>query len=352
MAKLLLSFDFEDWHQLVHRRLGRDDWDAPGPALERQTETIFALLDELGARATFFVLGMTAERYPDLVREIAAPGPRARLPRLRARAGARPERGRVPPRRRALRRAPRAARRPAAARLPRARLLDHPRHAVGLRGTRRARLPLRLEPVRLAADPAADPAACRRPRTGSSCRQGARSGSFRSPSGAFAAASVPIGGGAYWRVLPAAILRRALRQVADENAYPVLYFHPYELDPRPLRAALPGSRNPAAAAARRLEERAAKPRQAARRGSDSCNRPGVPARQLRGGTWRSRRTLRSSSEITFARRRPRLTPSTTKSTRSSGRRARGCSSAATSRSTSSASTTSRACSTSAAAPGA
>ena len=74
MAKLLLSFDFEDWHQLVHRRLGRPDWAAAGPALERQAEAIFTLLDELGARATFFVLGMTAERYPDLVREIAARG--------------------------------------------------------------------------------------------------------------------------------------------------------------------------------------------------------------------------------------------------------------------------------------
>src|ERR1700693_965376 len=74
MAKLLLSFDFEDWHQLVHRRLGRPDWDTRGTALERQTEAIFSLLDELGAHATFFVLGMTAERYPDLVREIAARG--------------------------------------------------------------------------------------------------------------------------------------------------------------------------------------------------------------------------------------------------------------------------------------
>ena len=67
MAKLLLSFDFEDWHQLVHRALGRDDWDERGPALERQTAAILDLLDELDAKATFFVLGMTAERYPDLV---------------------------------------------------------------------------------------------------------------------------------------------------------------------------------------------------------------------------------------------------------------------------------------------
>ncbi|HVR13564.1 MAG TPA: polysaccharide deacetylase family protein, partial [Gaiellaceae bacterium] len=74
MAKLLLSIDFEDWHQLVHRGLGHADWDSRGHALERQTAAIFGLLDELGAKATFFVLGITAERYPDLVRAIAAKG--------------------------------------------------------------------------------------------------------------------------------------------------------------------------------------------------------------------------------------------------------------------------------------
>jgi len=74
VAKLLLSIDFEDWHQLVHRGLGRDDWDERGQALERQTAAIFELLDELSATATFFVLGMTAERYPDLVRAIGGKG--------------------------------------------------------------------------------------------------------------------------------------------------------------------------------------------------------------------------------------------------------------------------------------
>src|SRR5215212_11171059 len=71
---LLLSIDFEDWHQLVHRRLGRPDWDRRGPALERQTDVVLTLLDELGVKATFFVLGMTAHRYPDAVRAIAARG--------------------------------------------------------------------------------------------------------------------------------------------------------------------------------------------------------------------------------------------------------------------------------------
>jgi polysaccharide deacetylase family protein (PEP-CTERM system associated) len=71
---LLLSVDFEDWHQLVRRRVGVSGWEQPGPALERQTETLLALLDELGVRATFFILGMAARAHPELVVKVAAAG--------------------------------------------------------------------------------------------------------------------------------------------------------------------------------------------------------------------------------------------------------------------------------------
>jgi len=71
---LLLSVDFEDWHQLVRRRVGAAGWEQPGPALRRQTERLLSLFDELGIRATFFVLGMAAQSHPDLLGEIAARG--------------------------------------------------------------------------------------------------------------------------------------------------------------------------------------------------------------------------------------------------------------------------------------
>src|SRR5207302_7062086 len=74
MPKLLLSFDFEDWHQLVHRRLGRPDWNRPHPAFAPQVNAVLDLLDELDARATFFFLGMTVENYPELVAEVVARG--------------------------------------------------------------------------------------------------------------------------------------------------------------------------------------------------------------------------------------------------------------------------------------
>jgi polysaccharide deacetylase family protein (PEP-CTERM system associated) len=70
----LLSVDFEDWHQLVRRRVGAANWREPGPALARQTRTMLALFEELDVRCTFFILGMAARAHPDLVREIAETG--------------------------------------------------------------------------------------------------------------------------------------------------------------------------------------------------------------------------------------------------------------------------------------
>jgi polysaccharide deacetylase family protein (PEP-CTERM system associated) len=68
-----LTFDIEDWHQLV-------EWKLNGtmPACSRhviaQTHDILEMLAERGVRATFFVLGLVAQAYPTLVREISAAG--------------------------------------------------------------------------------------------------------------------------------------------------------------------------------------------------------------------------------------------------------------------------------------
>ena len=71
---VLLSVDFEDWHQLVRRRAGVVDWEPGGPALGRQTDRLLTLFFELGVRATFFILGMTARAHPALVERIARAG--------------------------------------------------------------------------------------------------------------------------------------------------------------------------------------------------------------------------------------------------------------------------------------
>jgi polysaccharide deacetylase family protein (PEP-CTERM system associated) len=243
VAKLLLSFDFEDWHQLVHRRLGRSDWDQRGPALERQVESIFSLLDELGARATFFVLGITGERYPDLVREIAARGhelachghAHERIPTQG------PDEFRRDVERCAELVEHLGGRRPAGYRAPAFSITRDTPWAydvlcdLGFRYDSSQydtpRIPRRIRPV---------PPAPYRLQL-SSARE---IWEFPIAVWRIRGRAVPVGGGAYWRALPAAALRRALRQAAADNAYPVLYFHPYELDPNPLRAALPGRPTP------------------------------------------------------------------------------------------------------------
>ena len=59
-ATFVLTFDFEDWHQLVHRRLGRADWRAGSAEFDEYMSTTLNLLDELGVSATFFVACVAA----------------------------------------------------------------------------------------------------------------------------------------------------------------------------------------------------------------------------------------------------------------------------------------------------
>ena len=67
----LIGVDFEDWYLDVENC--RD----PGPArlaFARQVDRIVDILHDTGVRGTFFLLGKTAERYPDIVKLVAAGG--------------------------------------------------------------------------------------------------------------------------------------------------------------------------------------------------------------------------------------------------------------------------------------
>ncbi len=75
-ARHLLTIGLEDYYQvgafdaLIHP----EQWYRFEDRLERSTRRTLDLLDEFGLRATFFVLGWTAEKLPDLVREVAERG--------------------------------------------------------------------------------------------------------------------------------------------------------------------------------------------------------------------------------------------------------------------------------------
>ena len=69
----VLSFDLEDWYQLANRRITGALIPARDTIL-RQVDALLAILSESDCKATFFVLGLVAERYPELVRDLAADG--------------------------------------------------------------------------------------------------------------------------------------------------------------------------------------------------------------------------------------------------------------------------------------
>ncbi len=99
-------------------------------------------------RHRVFLLGMTVARYPDVTREIAARGHEIGSHGYAHGRVYDANRDGVPRRRPAEHRRDRRGNGQTAGRLPRARVLDQPRHAVGLRRPRRARVPLRLESAR------------------------------------------------------------------------------------------------------------------------------------------------------------------------------------------------------------
>lgn len=72
----ILTVDLEDWFQVsnLEGRVPREAWPHCESRLRRNTERLLAMLDEAGAKATFFVLGWNAEQCPSLVRQIADAG--------------------------------------------------------------------------------------------------------------------------------------------------------------------------------------------------------------------------------------------------------------------------------------
>jgi polysaccharide deacetylase family protein (PEP-CTERM system associated) len=233
---LLLSVDFEDWHQLIRRRIGVDGWQRPGPALDRQTDRLLALLDELAIRATFFVLGMAARSHPELIErvassghEIACHGDAHELVSAQTR-------------------------QEFAADLDRAQTTIEQltgRRAVGYRApafsiTRDSRWAYEvLVEQGFGYDASQHDTPRIRDRvvsaTGAPHQIELRTGTlWEFPVAVWRSrrTTVPVGGASYWATMPTAVVLRGL-----EEAGPLagLYLHPYELDPKPLRPGLPRS---------------------------------------------------------------------------------------------------------------
>jgi polysaccharide deacetylase family protein (PEP-CTERM system associated) len=229
----LLSVDFEDWHQLVRRRVGAPGWEQPGPAVMRQTEALLALLDELGARATFFILGMAARAHPQAVAAIVARGheigchgdahlpvhsqnPREFAADLRAaRQTIESQTGLSP--------------------------IGYRAPAFSItRASGWAYEVLAQEGFRYDASHHESPRIRDRIAHASCEPHQLSSGLWEFPVAVWHPRDdvrVPVGGASYWAQLPSALVLRGLREAGP---LPGLYLHPYEFDPRPLRPLLAG----------------------------------------------------------------------------------------------------------------
>jgi polysaccharide deacetylase family protein (PEP-CTERM system associated) len=233
-SPLLLSVDFEDWHQLVRRRVGAHGWQQPGPALGRETEALLALLRGLRVRATFFILGMAARAHPELVlaivghgHEIACHGDchrpvHSQTPREFA--------------------ADLSAARSTIEQLTGRALLGYRAPAFSI--TRDAnwayevladqgfaydssqndspRIRRRVTPVGVAPHPLELPG-------------GRTLWEFPLAVWRTGRGRLPVGGASYWRVMPRALVLQGLRRAGPMAG---LYLHPHELDPQPLRPLL------------------------------------------------------------------------------------------------------------------
>jgi polysaccharide deacetylase family protein (PEP-CTERM system associated) len=236
---LLLSIDFEDWHQLMRRRIGVADWERPGPALQRQTERLLTLLDELGVKATFFVLGLAARTHPGLIEEVAARGHeigchgdmhrlvsgqdrdsfaadvRSACNTIEALTGRRPVGYRAPA-------FSITHESPWAYEVLAAEGFGYDASQHDSPRIRNRVVPTTEGPHQLS--------------VGGRVLWEFPVAVWRSQ-----VVPVPVGGASYWSVMPTRVILRGL-----EHAGPMagLYLHPYELDPEPLRPALPGSARP------------------------------------------------------------------------------------------------------------
>jgi polysaccharide deacetylase family protein (PEP-CTERM system associated) len=67
-----LTIDFEDWYQGLE--IPYSKWDGFEDRIEAAGDRLLKILDETGTKATFFMLGYVAEKHPDIVKRIEAEG--------------------------------------------------------------------------------------------------------------------------------------------------------------------------------------------------------------------------------------------------------------------------------------
>ena len=72
----ILTFDIEEWFHILDNDSTKTEkeWSNYESRIHQNMERIFSVLDSVNVRASFFVLGWIAEKYPEVVREISKRG--------------------------------------------------------------------------------------------------------------------------------------------------------------------------------------------------------------------------------------------------------------------------------------
>src|SRR5262245_32758310 len=236
-----MTVDVEDYFQVTafEAHVSRDRWDHFESRVCRNTERLLALFDECNVRATFFVLGWVADRYPSLVRRIAACGHEIASHSYWHRLVYTMTAGEF---REDVRRAKAALESASGApvlgyRAPTYSITRRSMWALDVLAAEGFVYDASIYPIRH--DRYGIPDAPRHPhRIG-----GAPGGIWELPGSTvrYAGQNLPIGGGGYFRLLPYAWTRHGIAHVNARERRPVVfYLHPWEIDPEQPR--MPASR--------------------------------------------------------------------------------------------------------------
>jgi polysaccharide deacetylase family protein (PEP-CTERM system associated) len=226
-----LSFDVEEYFQVANLRdhFAREDWDRVPSRLDVGMDAIFGALERHDAHATFFFLGWIAERRPDLVRrclegghEVASHGFEHAFLQDLGREGLEADLARTEE---AL--AAAGAPAPRGFRASTFTLRRDTWWAFDVLVERGYRYDSSVHPVRhpLYGIPDFEP--------GVSTVEVASGSILEFPVATwrFAGRNLPVGGGGYFRLLPARLTMAAIAGLERRGRPAALYLHPWEFDP-------------------------------------------------------------------------------------------------------------------------
>jgi len=221
----ILSVDVEDYFQVsaFHEVIRADSWEHWPSRIVPNTLRVLGLLDEYQIKATFFVLGWIAERFPSLIREISQNGHEIGCHSYRHRRihQFQPEEFRQDTRlaRQAIESA--AGSPVLGYRAPDWSINKQCFWALDILAEEGFIYDSSISPV--------GRSATRIPYT-HRCRNGLSIREFPAATLGFAGLRARGAGGAYLRVLPMSYTRLVLARMERVNAPAVVYFHPWELD--------------------------------------------------------------------------------------------------------------------------